>query len=99
MSEKTEVENKVRKWADANGYYSFKLTPMGKRGLPDHWFIGKFPNLVIMEFKAPGKKVAKGSLQEYVIGILRVLQWPVYIVDNPDHGIRILKEAKQTVDS
>jgi hypothetical protein len=95
MSEKTEVENKVRKWAELNGWYCWKITPMGKRGFPDHLFFKRFPCLVIIEFKAPGKRVKSGSLQEYVITILLRLGWPVYVVNDPEIGKQILRDLEE----
>lgn len=95
--EKSGVEQPVRNWAEKDGWFCFKMTPMGKRGLPDHFFFNKFPCLVIMEFKRPGKKVAKDSIQDYMINILVKLGWPVYIVDNKDDGIRILKTEKARI--
>ena len=91
--EKEEVENKVKHWAERNGWYCWKFTPMGKRGFPDHLFFSKFPCLVLIEFKAPGRKPR--PLQEYVIGILLRLGWPVYVVEDKDDGIRILKEERE----
>ena len=77
QSEKTAVENKVRRWAEQNGYFCFKLTPMGMIGLPDHFFFGEFPNLVIMEFKRPGLGTPTGRSwkhQKRYIEMLRKLK-------------------------
>ena len=95
--EKQHVEQPVRHWAERNGFVCFKYTPFGKRGIPDHFFFGPFPLLVIIEFKRPGRKVEPGSLQEYTIKILRQLGWPVYVVDNKDDGIRLLKTEKERI--
>lgn len=97
MSEKTEVENKVREWAEQNRWFCWKITPMGMKGLPDHVFVKKFPCLVFIEFKAPGKGLTEGSLQEYIVGILKKLGWPMYVVNDAEYGKRILRECEERI--
>jgi len=86
------IENKVVDWAKRNGWYTLKINGMGKKGFPDHFFFASPRLLVMIEFKAPGRKPK--PIQLYIHKILRALQWPVYVVDNVQQGIEILQDEK-----
>lgn len=87
------IEKAVVKWAKQHRWLTLKINVQGTKGWPDHFFFGKPKLLVMMEFKRPGRtKVDK--LQAYVHGLLRTVGWPVYVVNNVEEGIGILKEER-----
>ena len=93
--EKAAVENPVKAHAERTGWFCFKVTPMGRRGFPDHLFFYRYPTIAIIEFKAEGKSLKVGGLQEYIINLLLKLGWPVYVVNDPEVGKQLLDELKE----
>lgn len=91
--EALEVEGPVVDWAKKHKWLHLKINGLGKRGFPDQFFFGHPRVLVMMEFKAPGRKPK--PIQKYIHEWLIRLGWPVYIVDRADDGIRILKEERK----
>lgn len=92
----SDLEKRVVKEAKAKGWWPLKLIAVGHRGFPDRWFIRsgatthqEYPEIIIIEFKAPGKRARK--LQEWVCGQLENLGFEVHTsVDNYEDAKRIL---------
>ena len=87
MTEK-DLETKSSSFARARGWLTFKFNSMSQRGVPDRLF---FRNsiLLIVEFKAPGKKPTK--LQEVIHKRFRDHGFEVHVIDNLDQAKRILQ--------
>lgn len=94
----SDIEKRVCKQAEKEGWWPLKLVAIGHRGFPDRWFIKEskygyscgLPHIVIIEFKAPGKRARK--LQEYVCGKLKDLGFDVYLnIDDYEVAMKILR--------
>lgn len=78
----SDLEQRVVKAAEKKGWWALKLVCVGHRGFPDRWFIRKStdsvpePEIVIIEFKAPGKRARK--LQVWVCDKLRKVGFRVH---------------------
>lgn len=81
------VERTVVAKAKLAGFEARKLQWAGRRGAKDHAFFG-FGRLVLMEFKAPGKKPVGQQARE--IKKLRALYPDIHVVDNIEDGLSIL---------
>ena len=94
----SDLEKRVCQEAEAKGWKALKLVCVGHRGFPDRWFIRGIeneedgittPEIVIIEFKAPGKRARK--LQEYVCDMLRTMGLNVFsTIDNYEEAKEIL---------
>jgi hypothetical protein len=87
----TNIERRVVNWARDNGILVFKADAKYGVGAPDRIFILSHGRIVFIEFKKPGKKPKK--IQVFVHNKLRRLDHAVFVVDNAEIGIQILKEA------
>jgi hypothetical protein len=89
----SDVEKRVVKAAAKKGWWPLKLACIGHRGFPDRWLIKPGPVIVIIEFKAPGKRARK--LQDYVCSKLEHLGFEVHKeIDNYGEAMRILEAAQ-----
>ena len=92
----SEIEKRVCKQATLEGWWALKLVCNGHRGFPDRWFIrsnvgDNQPTIVLMEFKAPGKRARK--LQEWVCQRLEDIGFNVHRnVDDYSMAMEILRE-------
>lgn len=94
----SDVERRACKLAEDRGWQALKLVCVGHKGFPDRWFIKPGPVIVIIEFKAPGKRARK--LQRYVCAMLAKLGFNVHEeVDNVDEAMRILDAASLSAES
>ena len=88
----SDIEKRVVKAAEAKGWWALKLVCVGHRGFPDRWFIRKTsnePEIIIIEFKAPGKRARK--LQVWVCDKLREIGFEVHHqVDSYEEAAEIL---------
>ena len=78
-----DVEKKVTEYAKKQGWLSFKWVSPAQRFVPDRLYF-KDGRVIIIEFKAPGKKPTKA--QAIMHKLLDNSGHPVYIVDNIDEG-------------
>ena len=92
----SDLERRVVKAAEKKGWWALKLVCVGHRGFPDRWFIrqntvpGEAPEIIIMEFKAPGKRARK--LQVWVCDKLKTIGFEVHHeVDNWEQAKEILE--------
>lgn len=91
----SDLENRVCHEASDKGWWALKVQVLGHRGFPDRWFVrraqgGHYPEIIMIEFKAPGKKPRK--LQVYVCAKLRSVGFEVHeCVDNYEDAKRILR--------
>lgn len=84
----SDLEQRVCREAEAAGWWALKLVCVGHRGFPDRWFIRE-DDIVIIEFKAPGKRARK--LQEWVCTRLRSMGLEVHVgVDDYEQAKEIL---------
>ena len=91
----SDLEKRVVKAAEAKGWWALKLVCVGHRGFPDRWFIreGRYQettDIIIIEFKAPGKRARK--LQVWVCDKLRAIGLEVH------HEVDNWEEAKEILD-
>lgn len=91
--EAKQVEGPVVKWAKDNGWLTLKINVLGKRGFPDHFFFTYPRVLVMIEFKAPGKKPS--AIQGYVHRLFLKLGWVVHVVSTKEQGIAILQREME----
>lgn len=91
----SDLEKRVVKAAEKKGWWALKLVCVGHRGFPDRWFVappviqGASPFVVIIEFKAEGKRPRK--LQVWVCNKLREIGFEVHdCVDNWEQAKEIL---------
>ena len=81
------IEKKVTEAAKANGWLSYKWVSPSQRGVPDRLYF-KNGTLVIVEFKAKGKKPTP-----YQIAIhkrIAAVGFKVHIIDNVEDGKKLL---------
>ena len=83
MMRESYIEKKVTQIAKANGWLAYKWVSPSQRGVPDRLYFKK-GTLLIVEFKAPGKKPT--LYQQAIHRRLAAVGWHVYIVDNIDKG-------------
>lgn len=84
----SDVEDSVIAWAENNGWLHRFMSYRGRRGCPDSFFFG-YGEIVMMEFKKPGGVLSANQVKEHER--LREAGLHVYVVDDREHGIRILK--------
>ena len=81
------VEKKVTDYAKSQGWLSFKWVSPSQRGVPDRMYFRK-GSLVIIEFKAPGKKAT--PYQKAIHKRLLAVGWTVHVIDNIEEGKALL---------
>lgn len=76
----SDLEKRVVREAATVGWWPLKLVALGHRGFPDRWFVRRglsgAPEIIIIEFKAPGKRARK--LQVYVCNKLSLMGFEVH---------------------
>lgn len=87
------VVRETKKAAKLAGFHHKKVKYVGSNGAPDDWFFGFGGELVIIEFKAPGKSPEDHQLAE--ISRLRRRGFTVYVVDSAEVGIEIFRARPQ----
>ena len=90
-----EIQTKVTNEAILFNLVPIRINVTGRKGWPDYGYIYK-GYICFIEFKRPGEKPE--PLQLHVHGILNKAGTPVFVVDNEDYGITILKEWRRDVD-
>lgn len=88
IREAADVEKPVVKWAKANGWFVEKVMRCGRNGFPDRFF-AKNGRVVLIEFKAPGRKPSPQQLLRHAE--LRAAGVEVHVIDNVEEGIRVLR--------
>lgn len=85
----SDVEKRVCKEAERLGWWALKLVCVGHRGFPDRWFIRE-NQIVIIEFKAPGKRARK--IQVWVADKLIAMGLDVHLdIDDYEDAMRLLR--------
>lgn len=80
----SEIEAKVRKYAEQRGLYQRKFVSPAHRSVPDRLFIAKGPALFFIEFKRKGKKATPEQDREHER--IRSYDVPVFVVDTVELG-------------
>jgi hypothetical protein len=83
----SEIRNKVRDWAKANGWLAYVFTSPSKRSVPDRIYI-KDGRVVFIEYKLPGEKLTPGQKRE--IERLRAAGAEVHVAYSVGGAIMIL---------
>lgn len=83
----SKIEATVTRYAKLNGWLAYKWTSPSNRGVPDRLYF-KDGQLVIVEFKAPGKRPT--PLQGSVHAKLSAQGFEVHIIDNIEEGKKLL---------
>ena len=91
MKEST-IEKKVCKYAESEGWLTYKFVSPGNKGVPDRIFL-KDEICFFIEFKAPGKKLTK--LQEFVQQTIRDQDFSSWEVDDVDKGKLIIDNYRR----
>lgn len=92
MTLESAIEQAVAAWAESRGWLHRRIEYIGRRGCPDHIFIG-FGKVVFIEFKQPN-----GSLSELQKRERRKWQdrsVTLHVVDNESDAKEILIEAEK----
>lgn len=84
------VEDEVVAWAENHGWLVRKMIYPGRRGCPDRFFF-RGGNLVIIEFKRPGRNKAD-PLQVREHKRYADAGWKVHLVNSVAEAKRILSE-------
>lgn len=84
-----EIEKKVCKFAEENGWLQYKFVSTNMRGVPDRVFF-KAGMCFFIEFKAPGKKPT--ALQIHHMGKLKAAGFLTFVVDNVEAGKKIIRD-------
>ena len=88
MTEATEVENPVVRWAKKRRIRSRKMNGLGQRGWPDRMFcLPSFPFWI--EFKLPDEELE--PLQIHIINELLELGYDIEVHDNPQDAISAIE--------
>lgn len=82
------VEDDVVAWAEQRGWLVRKMQYPGRRGCPDRFFF-RSGNLVIVEFKRPGRNKAD-PLQAREHCRYAEAGWKVHVINDRDEAKRIL---------
>lgn len=85
-----QFQKKCRDIATRRGWLSYKLESPGQRGVPDCLFLYKGKTIYI-EFKNPNRRGRLSELQKQKIKQLEKHGADVYVVDNEEVFIEILK--------
>lgn len=88
MTTEAHIEKHVVYIAEKDGWFVRKLKWEGRVGAPDRLFI-KDGRHVFMEFKAPGEE--PGAIQRREHQRMGEHGAAVYVVDNTQHGVNILR--------
>ena len=88
MTEK-QIEKAIKEKAIELGYLTYKFTSPSNRGVPDRLFINPSGYIFFIEFKSKDGKLT--ALQKKVHEDFGNRRVSVYVVDNPEKGINILK--------
>jgi len=86
------VEGQVTKIAEEMGFLSRKMKYIGRTGCRDRDFYG-FGHVLLVEFKRPGGPVRKSQQREKAR--LAAVGVTVYVIDNIEDGITLLKWARK----
>ena len=87
------IELYVVKWAKTNGMRVRKLNGLGAQSWPDRLFCIPGGRPVFIEFKKPGG--VPTPLQWDMINGLKRDGYEVYVIDNREAGIAVLREAME----
>ena len=85
----SHIEKKSKEHARRQGWIARKWTSPGHSGVPDDLFF-RAGVLLIVEFKAPGKKPTPLQLREHAR--LEAEGFPVHVIDDIDEFKRLLDE-------
>ncbi len=89
----SDLEKRVVKAAEDSGWTALKLVAVGRRGMPDRWFIKPGPVIKIIEFKRESTYAPRvRKLQQYVCDRLTDLGFEVHA------GINSWEDAKEILD-
>lgn len=90
MGLEKNIEKKVCKYAEEQGFLVFKFTSPGKRGVPDRLIIDPDGWPIFLEFKAPDKLPTK--LQFYWMEQLAMRNIICKVIDDYDEGKRFIDD-------
>ncbi len=89
----SEIEKKVKAYAEKMGWIARKFTSPGHRFVPDAIFFRWPARTFFIEFKAPDEKPSKAQFLEH--NTLRHEGFKVYVVDNIGDGMNIIDNETQ----
>ena len=90
MAAESELDKKLRKYAEEKGCLFLKTAIIGRRGFPDRMLIGTNGNLMLMELKAPNGVVSHS--QDRCLADLARRGIKVAVVWNRDQGKGIIDD-------
>ena len=84
----SEIEGPAHDYAKSRGWFAEKIMRTGRRGFPDHVFV-RLGRVIFVEFKRPNEEPRRQQLIRH--RELRDHGAEVFVVDNLDEAMRILK--------
>lgn len=91
-----DIQREVTDEAVLFNLIPIRINVTGRKGWPDYGYIYN-GRICFIEFKRPGE--VPEPLQDYVHKLLNAAGTPVFVVNNADYGITLLKGWKYDVDS
>ena len=91
-----DIEREVTGFATSLSILQVKLNLAGQKGWPDRMYLYK-GRTAFVEYKRPGE--APEPIQLHIHKLLREQDFPVFVIDNADYGITIIKRWKGHVDT
>lgn len=92
----SDIQAEVTEGAKELHLIPLRLNVIGRKGWPDYGY-GYRGRMCFIEYKRPGEKPE--PIQEHVHQILREHGFYVFVVDNADYGITLLRTWKNDIDS
>lgn len=90
-----DIQTEVSDFATSINLIRVRLNVTGRKGWPDYLY-GYKGRVCFVEFKRPGCKPE--PIQDHVHTMLRAAGFWVFVVDNADYGMSLLKEWKYAID-
>ena len=97
MGEEAKIEAAVSKYARSRGMLVRKFTSPAHRAVPDKYFLMPNGQSFFIEFKAPNKKPT--PLQEREIALIRKNKGVVFVIDDKQGGLDLIKKLEKFFDS
>ena len=83
----SEIENKAVYLAELQGYVSYKLQFVGKKGAPDRIFFGH-GKCVLIEFKRPGQTLDANQEKRHIE--IKPIYQHIYVCSSVEAACRVL---------
>lgn len=90
-SSEKKLEKSICKYAETFGIINFKFVSISNRGVPDRIFMTPNGYVFFIEFKSINGKCT--ALQEFQIKKIKKQNVDVFVVNNEEKGIEVIKQV------